>query len=402
LSLQPGHFWARFFLGVCHLKTGQWEAAKEGLGACLNQHPDFVWGYLFRSFANEKLRALPEAEADFQKALRLNPSEDARYVLFLTRGILHFNQQEWERAAHDFRSVMILRPKQYNAYLNLAQVDLAQGMFDEAEDLVRQAMSMDPPAQVLVGYHVERGRNLLRAHKLKEAEAACAEALLLDPRQPAAYEVRARALLALARFQEAERAYDYYLANGGEPTPDIFRGRGLARMKLGKYPDAAEDYTRALERARDDGDLYEHRGWALFFCEAWKLALRDFSTALDLDAEAGDAYTGRGLARVMLGNYQEAIADADDALRRKPGTPEMMHNIACIFAQASARATTDGGAENRESLAASYRGRALETIQRTLQMLPPEERAPFWRDKILPDPALAPLRGDARFQKQSW
>src|SRR5207247_6629526 len=104
LAEQPAHFWPQFFLAVCHLRTQRWEAAKAGLNACLTQHPDFVWAYLFRSFANERLQALPEAEADFQKALQLNPNEDARYVLFLTRGILHYDQRALELAAADFRS----------------------------------------------------------------------------------------------------------------------------------------------------------------------------------------------------------------------------------------------------------------------------------------------------------
>src|SRR5262249_35444447 len=158
------------------------------------------------------------------------------------------------------------------------------------------------------------------------------------------HEVRGRALLALGRYAEAERSFDEYLRRGGEEDSDIFKGRGLARMKLGKYPEAVDDYTRALERCplpsfrsdggegRGDGDIFQHRGWAHFFADAWKLALRDFSKALELDPEAGDAYTGRGLARVMLGEYREAVADAEAALHRKPSTPEMMHNIACIFA----------------------------------------------------------------------
>src|SRR5262249_21950744 len=41
LSVQPGHFWAQFFVAVCHLKVRHWEAAKAGLNACLAQRPDF-------------------------------------------------------------------------------------------------------------------------------------------------------------------------------------------------------------------------------------------------------------------------------------------------------------------------------------------------------------------------
>jgi serine/threonine-protein kinase len=398
LGLQPAHFWARFFLAVCHLKGRHWEAAKAGLNACLGQQPDFVWAYLFRSIANEKLQALPEAEADFQKALQLEPNEDARYVLFLSRGVLHFNQRELGRAAADFREARALKPGQYNAYLNLAQVYLAQGRFEEAADQVRAARRLRPPAQVVAGYHLERGRNLLRGKRYEEAVRACEAALALSPPQPLPHEVSGRALLALGRYQQAEWSFDQYLRKGGEQKSDIFRGRGLARMSLGKYPEAAEDYTRALELA-PDGAVYQHRGWAHFFADAWKLALRDFSKAIELGPEAGDAYTGRGLARVMLGDYRGAVADAEVALRLEPRTPEMMHNLACSFAQALARVEADPHAEGRQALAASYRRRALEAIHQALAMLRPDERLSFWREKVLPDAALAPIRNDAEFRR---
>jgi tetratricopeptide (TPR) repeat protein len=398
LSLQPAHFWAQFFLAVCHLKGQHWEAAKAGLNACLTRQPDFVWAYLFRSFANEKLQAWPEAEADFHKALLLKPNEDARYVLLLTRGILHLNQGAPERAAADFRAAAALKPGQYNAYLNLAQVLLAQGRLDEAADQVKTALRLRPPPPAVAAYHLERARRLLRGKRFEQAAQACEAALGLSPRQPLPYEVRGRALLALGRYEQAERSFDQYLQSGGEEKPDIFRGRGLARMKLGKYPEAAEDYTRALERA-PDADVYQYLGWAHFFADAWKLALRDFSKAIELDPDAGDAYTGRGLARVMLGHYRGAVADAEAALRRKPGTPEMMHNIACVFAQAVARAEADSQAADGRPLADRYRQSALEAVRQTLAMLRPEERLSFWREKILPDDALAPIRNDAAFKR---
>jgi hypothetical protein len=100
-----------------------------------------------------------------------------------------------------------------------------------------------------------------------------------------------------------------------------------------------------------------------------------------------------------LGRYRGAVADAEAALRRKPSTPEMMHNIACIFAQASARAEADLQETDRQSLADSYRRRALEAVHQTLAMLPPEERFSFWQDKILPDAALMPVRNDAEFKR---
>jgi serine/threonine-protein kinase len=398
LILQPTHFWAQFFLAVCHLKLQHWDAAKAGLNACLAQQPDFVWPYLFRSFAQEKLGALADAEADFQKVLQLNPNADARYVLFLMRGILHFHRQELERAASDFRSAMALKPEQYNAYLNLAQAYLAQGRFNEAAEQVNKALQFRPPTAVVVGYHVESGRRLLRNKRYEEALLAGERALELSPQQPLPHEVRGRALLALGRYEEAERSFEDYLWREGEDASDIFRGRGLARMKQGKYAEAVDDYTRVLERA-PDAEIYQHRGWAHFFADAWKLALRDFAKAIEMDPEASDAYTGRGLARVMLGLYREAVADAESALRRNPSTPEMMHNIACIFAQAVAHAEADRQEANHQALAGSYRRRAVEAIRQTLTMVRPEERLSFWNEKILTDSALKPIHHDAEFKQ---
>jgi tetratricopeptide (TPR) repeat protein len=398
LALQPAHLWAQFLLAVCQLNLQNWEAAKAGLNACLAQHPDFAWAYLYRSFAHEKLQAWPEAEIDFQRTLQLNLSPEARYVLFNARGILHFHQRELERAAADFRSARDLKPGHYNAYLNLAHVYLAEGQFEQATEQVARALGLGPPAQVVADYHVACGRKLLLHARYEAALRACDAARKLAPRRPLLYRVRGQALLGLARYQEAEESFDQCLREGGDAVGDVFRGRGQARMRLGRYPEAVDDYTRALEQG-PDADLYQHRGWAHFFADAWKLSLRDFEKALELDPEMGDAYTGRGLARVMLGQYREAVRDGDAALRHEPGSPEMMHNIACIFAQAAAQVEVDREEEARQARTADYRGGALRALRQTIRMLPPEERPSFWRDKIRPDAALAPIRNDAGFQR---
>ena len=57
------------------------------------------------------------------------------------------------------------------------------------------------------------------------------------------------------------------------------------------------------------------------------------------------------------------------------------------------------GEEDRQSLAESYRRRALEAVHQTLAMVRPEERLAFWQDKILPDAALTPIRNDADFKR---
>lgn len=398
LTTRPEHFWAQFFLAVCHLRLGEWEAARASFTACLARRNDFVWTYLFRGFASEKLGAFQEAENDFANAFQLDPDDEARYTLLLTRGVLRFQQKQLEQAADDFRSAIALKPDQYNAYANLAWVHLAHGDFAQAALQVEEARRLNPPPLVFLGYHVEKAGRLCQAAKYKEALTDCAAGLCVAPKNPLAHGIRARSLLELQRYAEAERAYDDYLRYGGEQNSDIFLGRGLARMKQGHYPEAVDDYTRALDR-RPDAELYLHRGWAHFFSDGWKLALRDFDKAISLRPDLDDAFTGRGLCRVMLGQYRQAVADAEVALHRQPESPEMMFNIACIFAQAMIWAEADRNEENRHTLRNKYRLQALTALRQTLGMLRPSDRAAFWKEKVLPDPALAPIRGDADFRK---
>ena len=101
----------------------------------------------------------------------------------------------------------------------------------------------------------------------------------------------------------------------------------------------------------------------------------------------------------MLGAYREAVADAEESLRRRPATPETMHNLACLYAQAVARVEADAKASDRAALTDSYRASAVRAIRRTLAMVRPEDRAAFWRDKVLPDSALDPIRNSPEFRE---
>jgi tetratricopeptide (TPR) repeat protein len=293
------------------------------------------------------------------------------------------------------KAAVRLRPDDWGPHLNLARVYEQAKQKDEAEKELRRVLDRRPPPLVLADYDAGRGRDLYEAGEYQAAAAACQAALRHQADLPLAHGYLGQALLKLGRHEEAARAFTQYLECGGRPVPDIYRGRGQARMKLGDYLGARDDYTRVII-GHPDAEIYEYRGWAYFFADAWRPALRDFDEALRLDAERGEAYTGRGLARVMLGRYREAVRDADEALKRKPTAPEMMHNLACVFAQAAARAEADT-APDRQALAARYRERAVEAVRRTVDLVPAEGRKAFLRDSVIPDQALDPIRQTPAF-----
>jgi hypothetical protein len=92
------------------------------------------------------------------------------------------------------------------------------------------------------------------------------------------------------------------------------------------------------------------------------------------------------------------VADAETALQRKPTTPDMMQNLACVFALAAAKVET-GGTPERGKLAAAYRARGMRLVTATLDLVPQPERARLWRTQVLPDSALDSLRQLPEFKK---
>jgi hypothetical protein len=70
----------------------------------------------------------------------------------------------------------------------------------------------------------------------------------------------------------------------------------------------------------------------------------------------------------------------------------MQLNLACLFAQASARVQDDATEPNRTARAAEYQGRAVRALRRAIELVPPADRAAYWQDKVLTDKALDPIR----------
>src|SRR5262249_43971462 len=148
---------------------------------------------------------------------------------------------------------------------------------------------------------------------------------------PEAHRVRISSLMELKRYDEVLAAADAYLA-AGRPIVEIIEIRGLARVARKDHAGAIEDFSRALElvpaadKARRSRLLNE-RGWAHQYADAARLALADFEESLRLESEQAEARGGRGLARIVLGQWREAVADAEAAVRQAEG-PGSTHDEA--------------------------------------------------------------------------
>jgi tetratricopeptide (TPR) repeat protein len=171
-------------------------------------------------------------------------------------------------------------------------------------------------------------------------------------------------------------------------------------MQLADYRAALADYNEAFrflpggDNREARADLCLHRGWAYFFCEAWPLAVDDFDEAIRLCHTNGDAYSGRAYALVKLDDYRQGVRDAEEALRRGSRTPEVLWaNVAYAYAQAVSKVRQEASGSELQAREGEYTGKAVASLRRALGCRKtPEERWILWRDQLLLDRGLDPIR----------
>jgi tetratricopeptide (TPR) repeat protein len=449
LQLNARHFWTHYFLGICCVTAGKPEVAVAHLTICQGQQPKLVWIYLLRGFALGQMEDYAGAEADFDRAVALRPSPATLYVLYNNRGVMRVGRKEtWAKGVEDLKQAAALRPDQYQARASLAEayrlanrLDEAARYLDEALAVAgRQVQSGDvKPAALALLHHsrarlslqrqdreaavrdlaeaarlaaddaplraraeADRGRVLHLQQRFDEALAAYDVARKADPGRLDVLRWQGEVLLEQRRYAEAAAAFDGYLEKGGTASAAVYRQRGLARAKFGRHEEAIEDYGRALEAKPKDEEkapLHLYRGQEYLALGALQPALRDFEEAVRLEPDNADAYLGRAHVRVKLGDARGAVADAERAVKGEPKEPRLWYAAARLCVQAGEQKAEPGKEAVQARLRTEYQARAVALLETALALVPAGERQGHWRDNVLKDAALYPLRRLPEFDR---
>jgi tetratricopeptide (TPR) repeat protein len=444
LQLNPRHFWTHYFLGICCVTSGRPEMAVVHWTVCQGQKPDLVWVYLLRGFAHGQVKDYRAAEADFDEALRLKPTDAARYVLFNNRGVMRVGQKErWAEGVDDLRKAAVLRPDQHQAHASLAEAYQLKGRLEDAARELGEAIAradrhvragdLRPATEALL-YHrlarlhlqrkdrdaavrdlaeaarlaandpplraraeADRGRVLHVQERFAEALAAYDEALKADPKRVDVIRWRGEVLQVQGDYSRAASAFDDYLDKGGAPSAAVYRQRGLAHAKVGRHAQAIDDFGRALEAKPKDEEkvvLYLARGQEHLALDAPKLALHDFEEARRLDPDNANASLACAHIRVKLGDLKQGTADAENAVKGDPKEPRLWHGAARVYAQAAAQwEKGDRSREESQAVVQSrYQRRAIFLLRKALTCVPADQRGVYWRENVRKDKALLPIR----------
>jgi tetratricopeptide (TPR) repeat protein len=163
--------------------AGKKEAAVEVLQALARSHPGLV---VVQSSLADILRRedrCADAVPAYDAALALVPKvERVHWTLFFSRAICHERLKDWDKAEADFRRALELNPGQPQVlnYLGYSLVDRGLKL-DEALSLIEQAVKAEPEA----GYIIDSlAWAYFRLGRYQDALAPMEKASLLEPVDP--------------------------------------------------------------------------------------------------------------------------------------------------------------------------------------------------------------------------
>ncbi len=198
-----------------------------------------------------------EAIAALESAARLDPRQP---VFRFNLGQMRRINREPEAAEAAFRAALELVPEHFEALLSLGVVLEAQARVEEAVACYRRAARARPGDAEACG---KLAAALTRLEQWEEAEAWHLRALQLAPEKAELHRNYARLLTDRRRCLDAEARWRRAIAL--EPGLAVaWFGLGEALHLVGRGPEAAEAFRRALEIAPDFHDARA----SLLFCRA--------------------------------------------------------------------------------------------------------------------------------------
>lgn len=264
---------------------------------------------------------MQDAETACRAALEADPTlKETEHALARLYGASGRNEQ----AEAVYRSLMTRSPRDAEVHIGLGKALQKQNRVKEAERSFREAIVVEPGYwavyNALGGFLFGQGRN-------REAAEAYAHVTELAPRSASGYNNLGAALLASGEFQASAKAFETSTAI--EPSRSAYANLGTLYYYLGRFEDAVGMYSKGLEIAPEDFQLWGGRADSLWYLpQQRQRALEDYRRAVALaeknlavDATDGEVWALLGFYYGRLGDHERSGRYVDRAIELEPGSP---------------------------------------------------------------------------------
>ncbi|TWB41153.1 DUF3857 domain-containing protein [Nitrospirillum pindoramense] len=179
--------------------------------------------------------------------------------------------------------------------------------------------------------YTDRGYNLMRAKRYKEAIADFNKAEALNPKMATAIADRGLAHYWLGELDQADQDFDK--ASAIDPrNAYVFQGRGLVAAQRGQLKEAVAALSTSLEIDANNEFTLTHRAQAYIRMKDYDRALDDLAAVLHQHPEWLDGYSYRAQIFFTMGMPDKALAEGQRVVDANPNTTAAYIAAANIYA----------------------------------------------------------------------
>lgn len=190
---------ASYILGECYIQTKDYPHARQAFAKMFDLAPDSAGSYLLTARMLFRQEFEPVALEYAQKAATLDPKLPMAHFLL---GEIHLFESKIPEAVADFQAELALNPGHAGTYYKLADAYSRIQKFDDAERLLQRSIWLDPTA---TGPYVLMGKVLEKKGEPELAVRALRRAASMDPNNSVTHHLLGQAYRDLGNTEEAER-----------------------------------------------------------------------------------------------------------------------------------------------------------------------------------------------------
>lgn len=285
--------------------AGRLEEARRHCRRVLAEYPEQPDAWHLLGVVLRDLGAREDAVSAFDRAHAARPEDPS---VLVNRGRTLQDLGRIEPASRDFRAALELDDGGLDARLSLGELLDARGEWQEAEAVLRPALTLasDEP-RALSEVHYALAQSLHHQRRLAEAEAHLRDALRLNPDYPGAHNGLGNVLRDQDRLEEALACYRAALALRPD-LPEFHSNLGNALRELNRLREAEAAYREALRLRPDYADAWSNLGNLLIERDANREALQAYRRALELAPDDAETRWNISFSLLQAGELAEGWA----------------------------------------------------------------------------------------------
>ncbi|MCA9014924.1 MAG: tetratricopeptide repeat protein, partial [Planctomycetaceae bacterium] len=332
LELKPNLADALFNRAYSYSSIGNIDSAMSDFNRLVELGPHNPQHYHARGHFFLQLQKYPEAAQDYTLAIQNAPQEWEYYFnrgcAYSKQGKLKVARSDFERALelNPFDEAIRLNPEDWASYQQRGNLYFCAEQYQNALDDFAQIPEPSTELQVLIGYCYFRSDDVVKAKSIfREAleQNVYGEAINQNPADSTLFLDRGYLLLNLDEFERAIEDLTHAL-NLGEQSVEALAARGTAYCELQQFQKAKLDFEATIQQAPEYPPAYNNLAWMMATCP--DPDFRDAKQSLELarknlELHPAPEWSDLGTLAAALaanGSFDEAILRGKESLKLAP------------------------------------------------------------------------------------